>query len=57
MILKEVSAGQIAKRAGVGRSAINGTIVGRIKSRRLRAAIASALNIPYSKLWDKKEER
>ncbi len=51
MIRKDISAAEIARRVKVNRSAITQTIHGLIKSRRLRTAIASSLNIPYRKIW------
>jgi lambda repressor-like predicted transcriptional regulator len=48
---KNLSAAEIGRQAGVGRTVICHTIAGRRKSRRLRRAIAEAVDIPVENLW------
>jgi transcriptional regulator with XRE-family HTH domain len=51
MIAKDVTGAEIARKMGVDRSSINKTIKGKIKSLRLRKAIAEALSVRVEKLW------
>jgi hypothetical protein len=53
MIEKDVTGAGIARSAGVDRTAIYKTIQGKIKSYRLRKAIAHALDIDVTNLWPK----
>ena len=46
---------EVARKIGVTRVAIYRTISGEIKSKRLRKAIADALHIPYSELWNEEK--
>ncbi len=55
MIKKGVKGAEIARRAGVTRVAIYHVIEGRVRSPRLRQAIASALGMSVEKLWPKKQ--
>jgi len=56
MIKKDVKGAEIARRIGVNRSAISKTIDGKIKSYRLRKAIAEALGVPYEELWGEEDK-
>ena len=47
----DVSQSDIARMAGVDRSAINHVIAGRGKSSRLRLFVAKALGVPIEELW------
>lgn len=51
MVKKQVTGAEIAQKAGVDRSAIYHVIAGRSKSKRLRKAIAHALNLSYKEVW------
>lgn len=51
LLKKEISAAEIARRAGVVRSAISNVIAGRRKSKKLRKAIADAIGEPVEALW------
>jgi len=51
MIEMDVTGAEIARKIDVHRSAINNTIRGRLRSRRLRKAIASALRLKVEDLW------
>lgn len=53
LIDKDVSGAEIARIAGVERSAISHVIAGRSKSTRLRKAIADALKAEVDTLWGK----
>lgn len=52
MLLKGISGAEIARRAGVDRTAIYKVIDGISRSPRLRKAIADALGIPVEELWE-----
>ncbi|MBI3584239.1 MAG: helix-turn-helix domain-containing protein [Nitrospinae bacterium] len=51
MVKKGIKGAAIARRIGVCRSAINKTITGRIKSHKLRKAIADEIGLPIAELW------
>lgn len=51
MIKKGIRGAEIARRIGVDRTAIYKTLDGKIKSKKLRKAIAEALGVPYEELW------
>jgi len=51
MLEKEVSGASIARKAEVDRSAVAHVIAGRVKSPRLRKAIADALGTQVDDLW------
>jgi predicted regulator of amino acid metabolism with ACT domain len=51
MIDKELTGADIARKAGVDRSAINHVIANRSKSPRLRKIIAESLNASVEELW------
>ncbi len=51
LLEKDISAAEIARRAGVSRAAITHTMKGATKSKRLRKAIADAINMEVSDLW------
>ncbi len=51
MILNDVSGAEIARNLGVDRSAVSKTIKGKIKSYRLRKAIADAIGCKVTELW------
>ena len=52
MLKKRISGADIAKKAGVDRSAIYHVIAGRSKSKKLRQAIAEALEMSYKEVWE-----
>ena len=51
MLKKRLSGADIARKAGVDRSAIYHVISGRSKSKKLRQAIADALGMSYNEVW------
>ena len=51
LIKKGITGGEIARKIGVHRNAINKTIKGEIKSYRLRKAIAKAIGKTVEDLW------
>ncbi|MBF0404946.1 MAG: HTH domain-containing protein [Nitrospirae bacterium] len=51
MIDKDITGGEIARRIGVTRTAVNRTIQYHLKSHRVRAGIAECLSMPYDLLW------
>ena len=51
LLEKEISAAEIARQAGVSRSAITYTMMGKIKSKKLRTAIARAIGVEIEDLW------
>ena len=53
MLKKRLSGADIARKAGVDRSAIYHVISGRSKSKKLRQAIADALETSYEDIWGK----
>ena len=52
MLKKQVTGVEIAKKAGVDRSAIYHVIAGRSKSKKLRQVIAEALEMSYNEVWE-----
>ena len=52
MLKKRLSGAEIARKAGVDRSAVYHVIAGRSTSKRLRQAIADALDMPYDEVWE-----
>jgi len=57
MLEKEVSGAEIARKAGVDRSAIHHVIAGRVISPRLRKEIADALGTQVDALWPPDSEQ
>ncbi len=55
LVLKGISGAEIARGIGVHRTAIYHTIEGKIKSYRIRKAIADALEVEYEELWGAEE--
>lgn len=51
LLRKGISVREIARRVGVTNPAISYTIHRKVKSRRLRQAIAQAIGLPYEKVW------
>ncbi len=51
LLEKDISAAEIARRAGVSRSAITQTMKGIVKSKKLRTAIADAIGVKIEDLW------
>ena len=56
LVLNGVSQATIARKMRVSHEAISATIKGRIKSRRLRTAIAKAIGRSYNDVWSEKAE-
>ncbi len=52
LVLKGIKGAEIARRCGVDRTAIYKVVEGVSKSKRLRRAIAEALEVPYESLWE-----
>ena len=52
MLKKRLSGADIARKAGVDRSAVYHVIAGRSQSKRLRQAIADALDMSYNEVWE-----
>lgn len=55
LIDADISQAEIARRAGVDRSAVTHVTAGRVKSPRLRGFIAEALGVPVDSLWPRDE--
>jgi len=51
MLRKKVTGGTIAGPLGVTRNAVNKTVLGALKPRRIREAIADAIGKPYAEVW------
>lgn len=51
LLKKGIAGAEIARRCGVTRAAIYHVIEGRVRSHRLRSAIAKAIEIPLKELW------
>ena len=51
LLEKDISAAEIARQAGVSRSAITYAMNGKIKSKKLRTAIARAIGAEIEDLW------
>jgi predicted transcriptional regulator len=54
LIMKKVKQRQIAKRLGVTDGAVHQVIYGLETSRRIRQAIAEAIDLPESEVWPQK---
>jgi lambda repressor-like predicted transcriptional regulator len=57
MLKKGITGADIARRAGVTRVAIYHVIEGRVKSTRLRKAIADALGMKIKQIWPENNKR
>lgn len=55
LTLKGVTGAEIARRAGVDRTAVYKVIAGNSRSLRLRRMIADALDLPYEEVWGQEE--
>jgi len=56
MIERDISGAEIARRAGVDRTAIYKTMDGKIKSKKLRKAIADAIGMKVTALWPERKK-
>lgn len=55
LLKRGISGAEISRRIGCHRTAIYHVIAGRYKSRRVRQAVAEALNLPYEVVWGKEK--
>lgn len=52
LLMKDITLAEIARDLGVSRTWVSLVVNGHKKSRRIQAAIASALGVPYESLWN-----
>lgn len=51
LLEKDISAAEVARRAGVSRSAVTHTMKGVVKSKKIRKVISEIVEIPIEELW------
>lgn len=51
LVMKGITQTAIAKSLNIKQPAVNATITGDLKTQRIRAAIAMAINKPVSEIW------